>query len=749
MGNRLAEQTYDPSNALRQTRTRVFNTLGQLWKEIGAVGTPAVTTEFAYDTNGNRAAINAPLSRSISNQFDELNRVTQVTDAEGGNTYFSYTANDNLISVTDPRGLVTTYSYNGFGDLIQQISPDTGTTISTYDEAGNLKAGTDARNSTATYAYDALNRVTQIKYSDRTINFNYDGGPYGVGRLTTTSDAQHSLTWTYDAFDRVTSKSQTVGSMTKNVSYGYTNGRLTSLTTPSGQVATYSYSNGRVAAISVNGMPLLTNVIYEPFGDTSGWTWSNGMYAVRTHDADGKITQVDSGGEFSTYAFDDAFRIVGIVNATNPALSWTYGYDRLDRLTSASKPGFSETWSYDANGNRLTQGGTDASTWTIASGSNRFLTAAGWVGNGSATYDAAGNLTSLFGGIGTYDDAGRAVSVNYGIPATYRYNSLGERVAKTVQGIGTTYFVYDERGHLLGEYGDGGALIQETIWMEDTPVATLRPHQGGGVDVYYVHTDHLDSPRKVTRPSDNAMVWRWDADPFGLIDPASGLGPNENPSGLGSFTYNLRFPGQYYDSETTLNYNYHRYYGSALGRYVQSDPVGLAGGFGTYTYVGNSPVSSIDPAGLYRLINTTEHWGYSSDVSLARTQGFLGRSLCKCVCVEGTWKLEECSNSFDIRVQIHPGLTASGLAFAQRSELDHVRDLYRGIPRIVRAGNDAEWVIKLMTFLSKSDCEYTASDVVTEAVWAVRQVISKESAALYDEGPYAPHRHPRVPSPYR
>jgi len=71
------------------------------------------------------------------------------------------------------------------------------------------------------------------------------------------------------------------------------------------------------------------------------------------------------------------------------------------------------------------------------------------------------------------------------------------------------YFFYDEEGHLLGEYGAGGALIQETVWMGNTPVATLRARVGGGVDVYYIHTDHLDTPRKVSRPRDNALMWRW------------------------------------------------------------------------------------------------------------------------------------------------------------------------------------------------------------------------------------------------
>jgi len=87
-------------------------------------------------------------------------------------------------------------------------------------------------------------------------------------------------------------------------------------------------------------------------------------------------------------------------------------------------------------------------------------------------------------------------------------------------------------------------------------------------------------------------VWKWDSDPFGTDVP------NQNPSGLGTFVYNLRFPGQYYDQETGLNYNYYRDYDSATGRYISSDPIGLAGGINTYGYANQNPVSNIDPFGL-------------------------------------------------------------------------------------------------------------------------------------------------------
>lgn len=131
--------------------------------------------------------------------------------------------------------------------------------------------------------------------------------------------------------------------------------------------------------------------------------------------------------------------------------------------------------------------------------------------------------------------------------------------------------------------------------MDDLPVATLRPTGTGTptpIAIYYVHADQLGTPRAITRPSDDAIVWKWDnAEPFG------NNAANDNPSGLGTFSFNLRFPGQYYDVETGLHYNYFRDYDPTIGRYVESDPIGLEGGTNTYAYVDANPASRIDPSG--------------------------------------------------------------------------------------------------------------------------------------------------------
>jgi len=122
------------------------------------------------------------------------------------------------------------------------------------------------------------------------------------------------------------------------------------------------------------------------------------------------------------------------------------------------------------------------------------------------------------------------------------------------------------------------------------------------VRVYYIDTDHLNTPRLIADQA-GATIWRNDnAEPFG--DSV----PNNNPSGLGAFDFPLRFPGQYFDRETNLAYNFFRDHDPATGRYLQSDPIGLRGGLNMYAYVGGNPLSYTDPSGLLG------EWGYAGGI---------------------------------------------------------------------------------------------------------------------------------------
>ena len=115
-----------------------------------------------------------------------------------------------------------------------------------------------------------------------------------------------------------------------------------------------------------------------------------------------------------------------------------------------------------------------------------------------------------------------------------------------------------------------------------------------GADILYVHTDHLGTPRLATDEM-GTVVWR----NLPTTEPFGNSPVEEDPDGDATLTtLNPRFPGQYADKETNLNYNYFRDYDPSTGRYVQSDPIGLRGGINTYAYGGGSPLTNIDEDGL-------------------------------------------------------------------------------------------------------------------------------------------------------
>ena len=119
--------------------------------------------------------------------------------------------------------------------------------------------------------------------------------------------------------------------------------------------------------------------------------------------------------------------------------------------------------------------------------------------------------------------------------------------------------------------------------------------QVAGGQLHCIQPDHLVSPRLVVDPQRDVAIWRWDlrGEAFGSDAPA------EDPDQDGvALRFDLRFPGQRHDSVSGLNYNYFRDYEPATGRYLQSDPIGLEGGWSTYGYVGGDPVSYVDPFGL-------------------------------------------------------------------------------------------------------------------------------------------------------
>lgn len=608
-GNRVEEDTCASSANCGPTLSgdirvhkRTYDTQNRLVQDIG--GMSQTTIYSNYDGNGNVQTIADAASQVTQRSYDALNRLSAVLDVNLGTTTYLYDAFDRIEFVTDPRSLTTQYHYDAFGDVKQLDSPDTGTTQYTYDLVGNRLTKTDARNVQATYTYDALNRIAGISYphTAQNVTYTYDQGTNGIGHMTSMTDPSGSTSWTYDARGNVLSKASTVSSVSATVSYAYNLAdQLASISYP---VAASLYpdtlsisrdATGRVHGLTNSsgqywlGTPpchitpcsnaTIAGATYEPFGSFASLIFGNGGLGTgltdsRTYDLDGRLTSLTLPGvQSQTFGYYLTNDISGITDNLNSSRTQTFSYDALGHLTAATGVYGSKTYTYDADGNRTTSG---SATYSYPSTSNRLSS----VNSTSYQYDAAGNTTNDGIHTYTYNDAGRLATVDANVQ--YVYNGLGQRVAKVV-GSTTTRAFYDEAGHLLN---DAGKLH---FWLSDTPVGMAVV--GGTLSnrtmtYYYVQSDQLGIPRAITNAS-GTTVWRLDSDPFGVGTPSPA-----------SITYNLRFPGQYYDAETGHSYNVARDYDSSLGRYLQSDPIGLGGGVNTYLYVRDNPIRYIDRYGL-------------------------------------------------------------------------------------------------------------------------------------------------------
>ncbi len=590
---------------------------------------PAPVTDYEYDAKGNPTKVikakGVPgFGFETKSAYDALDRVKTSTDARNGVTQLGYDGIDQLKQVTDPRNLVTTYQRNGLGDMTQLVSPDTGTANSTFDPNGNLLTRVDSRGVQGTYTYDPLNRITSAIYTksgQTTQNYawTYDqtGGDFGagIGRLTTATSPSTTTKYGYDIRGRVITVIQSIGGVTLTTRYGYNDaGNITSITYPSGRVLRLQYDAELVIGMTLakdatsTPKPLIGNVKWQPFGPMTSWDiqLNAGTKTVeRVYDQYGRLVRYPLNGVVRDITYDAADRIVsythldattGQVTAEAQAMNQSFGYDEVGRLTSISTPANSWTIGYDANDNRtgVTLNGATRNYTTEAT-SNRLS------GIDNPTrgfgYDAAGNTLSDTG-LGyttTYGLDNRLATLTAaGVTTTYSYDAAGQRVRK-VTGTSRPHYAYDQNGQLLGEYNSSGGALQELVWLGNTLIAVLTNSTTTEPRVYYAYSDHLNTPRVIVNAAGDAR-WRWIAEPFGTTAAET------IPNSLENLIVNLRFPGQYFDKESGLRYNYFRDYDGTTGRYVQSDPIGLDGGVNTYAYVGGNPAQDIDPRGLQVLV---------------------------------------------------------------------------------------------------------------------------------------------------
>jgi RHS repeat-associated protein len=565
---------------------------GKLWKQINPDNS---YYEYAYDAVGNLNQTTDPEGKITTYGYDLLNRRTSMIQPGTVTTDYVYDGQGNMVLVTDPESHTTEYVVDDLGRTVKIVSPDSGTSVYGFDAAGNLVARTDANNITSTYTYDDEYRLTGIQYPDtsQNVTYTYDAGVNGMGRLTGKTDPSGSYVYGWDEAGNLASEQKTIDSVVYTTGYDYdAAGLLTEMTYPDGLIVTWQRDAvGNVSGVTATrgGVPrtLAGTIAYLPFGTMEAMTLGNGVTVDRTFDQQYRMTtDLSTGIQSLDFDHDLVGNVTAITNLLDATRDLTFGYDDLYQVTSATGIYGTLGFGFDDVGNRLSRtdgGSTETYTYTIDTNRLDMIT------NGGTTdivIDSAGNTIGYGTRTLSYTQANRLAQVQDGgnTLGAYVYSADGRRMKKTV-GSQVAVYHYDTAGQLIGESDGQGNLTRLYVYLNGEPLSQITV-AGGTESTYYYHTDHLGTPQKMTDGT-GAIVWAADYLPFGDVSVAVGTVEN-----------NLRFAGQYFDTESGLHYNYHRYYVPAIGRYLTPDPIGLEGGINLYSYVHNNPVNLIDSFGL-------------------------------------------------------------------------------------------------------------------------------------------------------
>jgi len=328
------------------------------------------------------------------------------------------------------------------------------------------------------------------------------------------------------------------------------------------------------------------NLVHNPFGSPKGLdTGSGGSVSNKSGDCN-CLEGINPGTMMEqNFSYDDNGNLFSISAPNTPWLDQRLDYDAQNRLVSAVGAYGTIGYTYDMVGNSLSRTiNAQTDTYSYQPGTNRLAAISG-TKPATFSYDANGKITEIDTKTLIYNQNNRLIRVEeeVDILAEYRYNGLSQRIIKEVAGA-TTIYHYDFDDNIIAESSVDGTFNFEYLYMGGSRLAQVDV--GTGALNYYLN-NYLGTPLLMTDAA-GKVVWEANYKPFGEAT----VNPNS------SVVNNFRFAGQYYDSETGLHYNYHRYYNPKTGRYLTPDPIGLAGGINLFVYSENNPINLVDPWGL-------------------------------------------------------------------------------------------------------------------------------------------------------
>jgi RHS repeat-associated protein len=589
---------------------------------------PDGTTEsWQYDGEGNLVEHRDPADGTTRFEFTHFDLPSVRTDPDGTRYSFAYDTELRLVSVTDARNLTWAYEYDGAGRVLRETDFDGRVLAYRYDVTGQLVERTNGAGQTIRYVHNERGNVIEQRDADNLTTYAYDP----AGRMVSAANPQAEIAWAHDPVGRVLT--ETCNGLSLAHEYDLAGNRVLRRT-PSGAISRWAFdASRRPVTLHTAGRTLA--FAYDTAGRETERHLGNDLILHQAWDPNDRLVEDSvvglepSAAELRRrYDYGAAGHLAGIEDERGRHRAFTH--DPAGRITSVTGDRGREAYSYDRDG-QLTHAdwpGAAGSEDSLLQGQRQYTgSRLHRVGRAHYEYDQQGRIVQrtvrLLSGSRriwrfTWDAEDRLTQALTpdGSRWHYLYDPLGRRVAKRLldsDGGIKEEFRYSWDGTTLAEQrhvvadadGEHRAVAHVTTW-EYAP-GSQRPltqnehvlHERCGdqqamsqdeIDTRFfaIVTDLVGAPTELL-DADGRTAWALRTNVWGV--------PAETPSDGAVADCPLRFPGQYYDSETGLHYNVQRYYDPLTGRYATPDPLGLDPAPDHYAYVAN-PLQWADPLGL-------------------------------------------------------------------------------------------------------------------------------------------------------
>ncbi|MFF8864508.1 DUF6531 domain-containing protein [Streptomyces sp. NPDC015139] len=569
------------------------------------------TEAWTFDGEGNCTSHTDPVGGVSRFEYTHFDLLTARTGPDGVRHEFDHDTELRLTKVTNPQGLTWTYEYDAVGRLVAETDFDDRTLTYTYDLAGRLAGRRNALGEAVSFERNELGQTLRKNAAGRITTYAYDL----TGQLVEARGPDGTtLTMLRDRYGRL--HSETVDGRTLRLTYDSL-GRRTSRTTPTGATTSWSYdAAGRCTGMVASGRAISFG--YDAAGRELSRHIGGGVALEHTFDALGRLTtqSVTGAGGRAVQHRSYSYRADGNVIGTEDRLSGTrrFDLDATGRVTAVHAAGWTERYAYDEAGNQTQASWPADHPGGEAVGPRAYTgTRITRAGNVRYEHDALGRITlrqktRLSRKPDTWhyawdaEDRMTSVVTPDGSRWHYTYDPLGRRTAKLrLADDGETVV---ERVDFTW---DGTTLCEQTTTSAGLPhpVTLTWDHQGLRPLAQTERITAADASQDEIDSRFFAIVTDLVGTPSELVDEQGRIAWRTRSTLWGTTAWAanstaytpLRFPGQYYDPETGLHFNYFRHYDPETARYLTADPLGLEPAPNPSAYV-PTPLTGSDSLGL-------------------------------------------------------------------------------------------------------------------------------------------------------